>query len=47
MAGNDPAHCAVRRDCPLDKSARLLYIIRYKCSAKECARIVLLQQAGG
>ena len=31
----------------LDKSAALRYIIRYKCSAKECARVVPLQQAGG
>ena len=30
----------------LDKSAALRYIIRYKCSAKECARVVPLQQAG-
>ena len=32
---------------PLDISRTVLYIIRYKCSAKECTRIVLLQQAGG
>ena len=37
-----------RRICApaLDKSAALRYIIRYKCSAKECARVVPLQQAG-